>query len=342
MKLRIEQLHDHLEQSLAPVYLLSGDEILQRDEAADAIRRKAREQGFEEREILHLESGFDWSRLYQASHSLSLFAQRRLLELRCNGFKFDQAGRQALQDYLASPPPDCVLLLIGGKLDKGVSASAWYKALDRAGVVIQVWPVDYAALPGWIERRARRQGLRLSRGAARILAERVEGNLLAASQEIDKLVLLCPQGQADEQTVLRVVADSAQYDVYALVDAALAGDGARFVRMLEGLRQAGGATSLVLWALSNEIRSLAQMSWQLGRGMPRDKLYAQFRVWPKRKAAVGAALARLKPAQCWRLLRRAARVDRVIKGQQAGNAWDELLTLGLALAGHHLVVEKDR
>ncbi len=333
MKLPLERLGQHLRAELAPVYLLSGDEPLQREEAADAIRRAAREQGFDEREIHHVEAQFDWNRLYQSSHSLSLFAQKRLIELRCASAKLDANGRQAMLDYLAAPPPDCVLLLIMPKLDKSAQAGKWFKQLEGTGVVIQVWPVDHAALPGWLERRAKSRGLRLESAAARLLAERVEGNLLAASQELDKLSLLCPEGRIDEQTVIDWVADSAQYDIYGLVDCALAGDAARFAHMLAGLRDSGAAANLVLWALSNEIRTLAQMSWRQARGEGGEQLLRQFRVWPKRKAAVSAALRRLQPGQWLRLLHWAAQVDRVVKGQSVGNPWDELLLLGLAVAG---------
>lgn len=337
MRLRYEQLLSHLQQGLQPLYLLSGDEPLQLMEAADAIRARAREQGFGEREVFHAESGFDWSSLTEASGSLSLFAEQRLLELRLPSGKPGREGGAALADYANNPPPDTVLLVISGKIDAASQKSKWYKALDAAGVTLQVWPVEPGALPGWALNRMRSRGMQPSTEAAQILAERVEGNLLAAAQEVEKLRLLYGEGRIDVEQVEEGVADSARYDIFELVDTALLGDAARTSRVVDGLRAEGVEPILVLWALLREIRTMAQMAGELTHGDSAEAVIGKYRVWEKRKGPVRAGLQR-HPLKRWlQLLRRAGRIDRMIKGVEPGNPWDELLQLALLMAGVRLV-----
>ena len=336
MRVKPEQLDHHLRRGLAPVYLVSGDEPLQCMEVADAIRAHARAAGCSERLVFEAERGFDWNALSQAQASLSLFAERRLLELRLPSGKPGAEGSKALQAYLAAPAADDVLLILTGKLDKENQNAKWFTAIDRAGVVVQVWPVELAHLPAWIERRMRAKGLQPTPEAAALLAARVEGNLLACAQEIEKLALL-RAGALDEQAVAAAVADSARYSVYDLVDRALAGEAAQCARVLQGLRAEGEEPVLVLWALARELRTLAQMRAALAAGKGEDALLAEYRVWDKRKALVRAALRRHSPHACRELLRRAAAADRVIKGAARGDAWDELLQLTLGLAGVEVV-----
>ncbi len=337
MRLRFEQLTSHLQQGLKPLYFVTGDEPLQLMEAADAIRARAREQGFGEREVLHAESGFDWNSLIAASGSLSLFAEQRLLELRLPSGKPGKEGGAALVEYAGNPPPDTVLLILSGKIDSASQKSKWFKALEAAGVVLQVWPVEPAALPAWVMNRMRARGLQSTPEAAQMLAERVEGNLLAASQEIEKLRLLfVPEGGEGAIDVAQVeegVADSARYDIFELVDTALLGDAARTTRVIEGLRGEGVEPILVLWALLREIRTLAEMAAELAKGSNVEALLNQYRVWDKRKGAVRAALKRHNQKRWLLLLRRAGRIDRMIKGAEPGNPWDELLQLALLMAG---------
>lgn len=333
MKLRYEQLASHLQQGLQPVYLISGDEPLQVMEAADAIRARARELGFGEREVLHAEAGFDWNALTAASGSLSLFAEQRLLELRLPSGKPGKEGGAALSDYAADPPPDTVLLIICGKIDTASQKSKWYKALEAAGVTLQVWPVEPGALPGWVLNRMRSCGMQPTPEAAQILAERVEGNLLAAAQEVEKLRLLFGEGPIDVLQVEEGVADSARYDIFELVDTALLGDAPRTTRVIEGLHAEGVEPILVLWALMREIRTLAQMAEELAQGRSIEAVLGQFRVWEKRKGPVRAGLKRHTLRRWLQLLRRAGRIDRMIKGIEPGNPWDELLQLALLMAG---------
>ncbi|MGB5261098.1 MAG: DNA polymerase III subunit delta [Gammaproteobacteria bacterium] len=333
MQLRPEQLDAHLKQQLAPVYFISGDEPLRVMEAADAVRAAARVQGYDERDVLTVQSGFDWDSLLSEAGSLSLFSQRRIIDLRLPTGKPGKEGAQALRDYARQLPEDTLLLVTAGKLEPAARKSKWVQALDAAGVVMFVWPLDTREFYAWVEARMRRRGLLPTAEAVGMLADRVEGNLLACVQEIDKLYLLQGEGGVDAQAVTRLVADNARFDVFALVDAALAGKLARSVRILHGLEGEGMAPQVVLWALAREIRQLAAMSAQVAGGQAIPGVLARYRVWNNRKATVGSALKRLAPAQCNAMLRQCAEIDRISKGRGAGNAWGELLQLTCRLAG---------
>jgi DNA polymerase-3 subunit delta len=337
VKLRLDQLPGHLQQGLRPLYLLSGDEPLQLGEAADAIRTAARAQGFAEREVMHVEAGFDWNSLTTASHTLSLFAEQRLIDLRLPSGKPGKEGGAALADYAANTPPDTVLLVSSGKLDKNAAKAKWYKALDSAGVTLQVWPVEAAVLPQWVAQRMRSRGLSASPEAARLLAERVEGNMLAAAQEVEKLRLLYGESAIDAEMVEQGVADSARYDIFELVDTALLGDGPRVARVLEGLRGEGVEPILILWALVREIRALEEMAYEIEHGAAAEAVMQARWVWDKRKPAVRAGLKRHNQRRWSQLLRRAVRIDRMVKGAEQGNPRDELLQLALLMAGVRLV-----
>jgi DNA polymerase-3 subunit delta len=333
LRLTADSLAGHLKRGLAPVYLIAGDEPLLNAEAADAVRSAARAAGFSDREVLVAESGFDWGELTRAGASLSLFGAKRILEFRLPSAKPGAAGAAALAAYAERPAEDTLLLVLTGKLARGGRESSWVKALDRAGVMVQIYPVTADKLPAWIERRLRSRGLSVSQEAVRLIAEQVEGNLLAASQEVDKLVLTAGSGSLDVDTVRRAVADSARFDVFGLVDTALAGDGARTLRVLSRLRAEGVEPALVLWALVRELRQLAHCAFRIERGAPRTRVLAE--VWKTRRSIVGAALARPgRDARGWRrLLDHAGQVDRVIKGQSRGRPWDALTALAAGMAG---------
>jgi DNA polymerase III subunit delta len=333
MRVRPEQLEANLARGLRPVYLVSGDEPLLVQEAADAIRARARAQGHGERELMNVEAGFDWSALLAACESLSLFAERRLIELRMPTAKPGDPGARALEAYAARPAEDAVLLIVAGKLDAGAQKSKWLAALDAAGVIVQVWPVDARQLPGWIAARMRTRGMAPTAEAVALLAARVEGNLLAAAQEIDKLLLLHGTGAIDADAVAAAAADSARFDVYDLAGCVLEGDAARAVRILEGLRGEGVEPPLVLWALARELRGLAAMAFEVERGAPPDAVLGRHRVWEKRKPLMRRALQRHGAARWQALLRQCGRVDRVLKGAAPGRVWDELLQLTIHIAG---------
>lgn len=338
MKLRVDQLEHQLQGTLAPVYLISGDEPLQLMEAADRIRGRARDQGYGEREVLDVDRTFDWGRLLEAAASLSLFAERRLIDLRMPA-KPGDAGAKALVAYAERPPEDAVLLITCPRVDRATTARKWFQALEQAGVIVQVWPVEPRALPDWIQRRMRTCGLRPTPEAAALLADRVEGNLLAAAQEIEKLLLVQGPGRVDEAAVTASVADSARFNVFGLVDNALGGQAARTARMLWGLRAEGVAPALISWALGREVRGLAAMAWQVASGEGAERVLARHRVWERRKPLIRSALKRIPLPRWHALVRSCGHTERVVKGAERGNPWDELLQLGLQLAGAETVAQ---
>jgi DNA polymerase-3 subunit delta len=337
MKLKPEQLAGHLKKGLAPVYLVGGDEPLQVEESCDAIRKQAREAGYTEREVMSVEKGFDWNQLTQSAGSMSLFGDKKILELRMPAGKPGKEGAKAFAEYLDHLPEDTLLMVICGKLDSATVKTKWVQSLEKAGVMIQVWPVDANRLPDWIAQRMRSRGLQASGEAISLLSERVEGNLLAAAQEIEKLLLLHGSGRVDVDAVAASVADSARFSLFDLVDHALAGRQERVVRMLNGLRGEGVEPILILWALTREIRSLALMSTSLSQGMAVEAVLARHRVWEKKKPLMKSALKRHSRARWYGLLRKCAQIDRIIKGAAVGKPWDELLQLGLWLAGRPLL-----
>lgn len=331
MRLRNDQLAAHLQRGLAPVYLISGDEPLQMREAADEVRAAARGQGYTEREVLDPVAGFDWSALQLATESLSLFGERRLLELRLTSPKIGTEGAKALAAYVERPAEETVLLITLPKLERAQTNSQWLKRLEQAGVFVQIWPVDGARLPPWIEQRLRRATLVPEAGVVEMLAERVEGNLLAASQEIEKLLLLNGPGVVTVEQLAESVADSARFDVFGLVDALLYGEAAKGVRMLQGLKAEGVAAPVVLWAMSREIRVLAGMSYEVEAGRNADQVMGAHRVWEKRKPLLRRGLQR-RSAHWRRLLRGCAHVDRAIKGLEPDDPWLLLERLALGMA----------
>lgn len=340
MKLSPAQLGKHLQGALAPVYVISGDEPLLCQEAADALRNACRQQGFAERLVFNAEANFDWGNLLQAGASLSLFAEKRLIELRLPSGKPGDKGAAALLEYLGRPPEDTVLLLSLPKLDGSTQKTKWAKALieGASSQFIQIWPVDAHQLPQWIRQRLAQAGLSASPDAVDMIAARVEGNLLAAAQEVEKLKLLAEGNQVDAETVQAAVADSARFDVFGLIDAALNGEAAHALRMLEGLRGEGVETPVILWALARELRLLASLAHQHAQGVPLEKAFASARppVWDKRRPLVSKALQRHSSKRWGQLLLQAQQIDAQIKGQAPGNPWSELALLTLQLAGQRL------
>ncbi|MHA1568994.1 MAG: DNA polymerase III subunit delta [Alphaproteobacteria bacterium] len=340
MRLRPEQLAGRLQDagsvSLAPVYLLSGDEPFQLEQASGAIRARAATEGYGEREVLHVDRGFDWQRLGAAADSLSLFASRRLVELRLPTGKPGDTGGKALKAWCENPPADTLLLIVAGKLEKAQQNTRWFKAIDAAGVVVQVWPLGPDRLPGWIRERMQLRDMQPTPEALAMLVDRVEGNLLAADQELEKLRLLTGGGAISAEQVAAAVSDSARFDVFSLVDTALAGEAERAVRILRGLQGEGVEPVLILWALGRELRALCGMSRELQAGKALGQVLGQYRVWDKRKGPVQAALRRY-PLRRWQgLLWQADEIEKIIKGQAPGRVADELVQLTLKIAGRPL------
>ncbi|MBF7730914.1 DNA polymerase III subunit delta [Pseudomonas sp. N040] len=343
MKLNSAQLTKHLQGNLAAVYAVSGDDPLLCQEACDAIRQSARSKGFSERQVLQVDASFDWNLLYQAGASLSLFAEQRLLELRIPGGKPGDKGAAALLDYLARPAADTLLLISLPKLDGSAQKTKWAKALIDGGdcQFVQIWPVETSQLPQWIRQRLAQAGLNASQAAVELIAERVQGNLLAAAQEIEKLRLVADGQQIDVAQVLAAVADSARFDVFGLLDATLNGAATQALRMLEGLRGEGEEPLFICAMLAREIRLLAGLALQVSQGTALERAFAAARppVWDKRKPLLGKALQRHTARQLNHLLLDAQQIDAQIKGQAPGDPWNSLARLCLKLAGQRLPLE---
>ena len=331
MQLRGEQLTAHLDRELKPVYVVYGDEPLLVIEAADAIRAAARRQGFDEREVLTALSGFNWNELHQAAGNMSLFGGRKLIDLRIPTGKPGRDGSTAIQDYCARPSPDALLLVTLPGLDWSEEKAVWLKALGDAGVAIKLIPPNLAELPAWLSGRLKRQNQSADSDALRFVAERVEGNLLAAHQEILKLGLLYPAGELSLSQVQDAVLNVARYDLDGLREALLSGDAARLTRTLDGLQQEGEAPPLVLWAMTEEIRALAIVKAGQKENKALDQLLKEARVWGTRQAPFRRALQRLETDAVNTALIDAARIDRLIKGIEIGEIWNDFLRLGLRL-----------
>ncbi len=337
MRLKTNQLLPQLHKPLAPVFLVSGDEPLQRSEALDAIRRAAREQGYTERELLEAGPIFDWSQLTGLADNLSLFGDKRIIELRLISPKIGNEGGKTLLAYLERPPEDTVLLITSPRLERAQYASKWVKAIERHGVLVNVWPVDHKQLPGWLRQRMRTQGLHPEEGVTEWLAERVEGNLLAAVQEVEKLRLLQGPGPLSLEQITAAASDSARYTVFDLADAALAGDSVRAVRITRTLRAEGSPEPLVLWALSKEVRLLAGLAGELSNGQPLPQLLAARRdIMEKRRPLYTRAIKHRSATGWRRLLARCAEADRTIKGGTKADPWLQLEGLALGLCGARL------
>lgn len=321
MQLKAQDLAGHLKSgALAPVYFITGDETLLVEEAADAILGAARQAGFSERTVLHAEGSFDWQTLLAEGASLSLFADKKILDVRNASGSFDKGASEVLRAYCERPVEDNLLLLRSSRIDGRQKSSAWFKALDAAGVVIQIWPIGLTELPRWLKGRLGRAGLTLTPEALAGLAERVEGNLLAAVQEVEKLRLADLPQPIDADTVAAALEDSAHYDVFELLDAVMNGETARIPRMVRGLRAEGVALFAVLGALTNQLRQIAEGRVPQFKRRTSDALV--------RRLGSKTALDRVL-AQC-------ALVDQQGKGQLLGDAWLSLEDLLLRLAGARL------
>jgi DNA polymerase-3 subunit delta len=327
VRLSPDQLPGALKRGLNHVYLVSGDEPLNVGECADAIRTAARAAGYADRTVFFIERGFSWDELRHAAQALSLFADRRLFELRMPSGKPDK-GAQVLLDIAAEPPPDTLTLIVTDKLDRKTSEAPWVRAVEKHGAWIPVWPVPAEALPAWLERRAAALGLALEAPAARLIVERVEGNLLAAKQELEILALLADGGAIGESLVMRTVGDSARYDVFQLAEAAAAGEAARALRVLTVLRGEGAEPALILWALVRELRGL----WQ-ARERDRTGAYGGGAGWNQAAKPSPRALRRLGKMPLAALLQEAARTDRTIKGIMPGDPWSSIIALTMGMAG---------
>ncbi len=334
MKLKTEQLRNHLSNQLLPVYLVNGDEPLLVQEACDEIRGKCRKEGFTERLSWQADRQFDWNQLLEEAGSLSLFGDRKLIEIRVDNGKPGDKGSKAIEKFCQTATDDTVLLIISSRLDAATQKRKWFTAVDQVGATITLWPIDANQLPGWIQARSRLAGLTLDAESISLLTERVEGNLLAAKQEIDKLLLLCPDGNVTAEQVTQSVADSARFDIFNLTDECIKGQTKHALHILQGLKSEGTEPPVILWALTRDLRVIYELSNCNKQGTPPKSVFSAYRVIAKRQNLLSRAASRLSFTQLNQLVKLAERIDQSIKGNKKfGSTWEQLAEFVLLLSG---------
>lgn len=330
MNVRPDQLQSIIAKKIYPVYMVSGDEPLQQMESLDLIRSFLREQDYSEREVLDVDAQFDWMRLMQEAASMSLFASRRIVELRLPSAKPGRQGSQALKDYLQRPPDDTVLIINSGKVDSNAKKSAWYKAVEQNGLVVQCWPVAVENLSRWLKQRFRLRDMDADNEVLAYVSQHVEGNLLAADQEIEKLYLLSGPGKITYADVVETVASQSRYSVFELVDVLLSGNTGRVIKIIAGLKAEGVVPVIVNWALARDIRLLSHAARNVSSV---DFILKRQGVWQSRIDLFKSCLSRHSQKTFQSMLKRCAYVDAVSKGMINANVWDEIEVICVSLAG---------
>lgn len=332
MAITSEELPRHLASGLKPLYVVYGDALLLAIEAADSIRAAARTSGYSERDTFVVDRYFKWDELHNSLQSLSLFASRKVIDLRIPSGKPGVEGGRALKEYCANLSEDVLTLIFLPKLDWATQKSQWFTTLQQHGVMISADDIPRSALPRWIASRLKRQKQTTDDATLEFLADRCEGNLLAAFQEIQKLALLFPAGALSFDQVKDAVMDVARYDIFKLSEALLSGNATRYARILDGLRAEGTATVLVLWAISEDIRTLGKVLLAAQSGGSIGSAIRDIRVRRDRQGLIESAARRVRIPHIERAMQKAARLDKIIKGLRQGDVWDELLQLGLRFA----------
>ena len=334
MRLRPEQLKTHLERSgKMPVYFVSGDEPLQKLESIDLIRNHYQKQGYDERLVFEVEKSFEWSQINEASSNLSLFSNYKIVELRMAAPKPGREGGIFLRQYVENENSDTVLIISSDYIDKKTQDNKWVKAIGKAGVMIQVKPIGPAQLPGWIQARMQNRQKKITHDAARFIAERVEGNLLAAQQEIEKLLLLIEKDRIDIEDIMGAVADSSRYNVFDMLENAFLGNIDRTLLMLNGLKNEGTKPLLLFGALMWEYRRLCSIAYEYEAGTQLENIFRSYRIWDQKKRPITSVLKRHTSKSLDRLLNYCAVIDKTLKSGQRDRAWDQFSTLLLAIAG---------
>jgi DNA polymerase-3 subunit delta len=324
MAIKPEQLPGLLQRSLAPVYLIAGTEQLLVQECRDAVIHAAQAQGFSERSVYDVNRGFSWDELAQDSSAPSLFASRRILDLRLPTGKPGTDGSRALVELAQSTDPDTLLLVSSGDWSAAMRKLKWVKELAKVGVVVEIWPIKPQQLPGWIRQRMKRSGLEPEPGAVALLAELVEGNLLAAQQEIDKLLLLDHAGRVTVDDVARAVANSARFDSFRLVECALQGSLDECLRVAAGLQRTGVPIQVVTGAMYRELSVADQVRSATSAGENEAAVFGRLRIWPARQGPMRRALGRLSDVHFGEVFQALGLIDRQSKGRAAGDAWQTL------------------
>ncbi len=332
MQVKPNQIAAQLARGLSPLYLVAGEEPLLIQETLDAIRAAARAGGYSEREVLDAERGFSWQRVVDACASMSLFASRRIVEVRMAAGPDDE-GRKTLQALAAQPQQDVLLIVVCGALDSRQREAAWFKALDAVGTTIYVWPVKSNEFVPWIETRLRAVGVQADADAVKLLAERTEGNLLAAQQDIEKLKLLFPNQKVTAEELAQAVADSSRFEAFDLNDRVLDGDAVAAIRSLDRLRQEGLSPLEILGALVWSLRQLAKAAVHFAKLRDANAACEAAGIRRFQQARYLKALPRVRPGESLGWFRRAARIDQLVKSGHEAAAWEELITLILAASG---------
>lgn len=332
MKITADKITSQLSKGLSPVWFITGDQPLLVGEAIDAVRAGAREAGFDER-VSHVADGrYNWDKVFDGLDNLSLFASRKIIEIQIATGKPGRDGSDAIVDLVADPPPDTLFIISSPKLDGAGKNSKWAKTLARDAVYVEVRSPGPGQLQGWLRGRLRAEGLECDAEGLELLAQRIEGNLLAAQQEISKLALLADHNQVTAETVQRSVADGSRFDVFQLADAAIGQDLPRAIRILYGLRNEGVAPELTLWALVRETNTLLVLWTRVEQGTPLGRAMQQARVWQKKEPLLSRALDSHDEGSIRRLVAKASQTDRIIKGASPGLPWNALLELVLLIA----------
>jgi DNA polymerase-3 subunit delta len=330
MNVRFDQLTTTLAGELCPAYIVSGEEPLQVMEATDLIRASCKKQGYVEREVFDVDANFEWQSFNEAADSMSLFSSQRILDVRIPSARPGKQGSEAIQQYLDNPPEDTVLMITAGKLEKATKNTAWYKAIDKRGISVQCWPVNRQDLSSWVKQRFQSRGMLPDKEVIDYVCQYVEGNLLAAAQEIEKLHSLLGDGAISFDKVREAITDNSRYSIFELADTALRGDRSRTMRILNSLDAEGVEPVLIIWALAKEIRLLCNVSAE-----PSTAEYTLSRsgVWSSRMKLFKGCLSRHTEKSFQLLLQRCALIDGISKGFEQGNVWDELRMLCFRLAG---------
>ncbi len=335
MQLNAEQLVLHLQKHLAPLYAISGNETLLVIETADLIRRHVRQEGFSEYELFTVDQHFRWSNLLNAGANLSLFGDKKLIDIRIPSGKPGKEGGKAIESYCESLPQDTVTLLTLPKLDRQSQSTQWFKTIEQAGVHIPVHTVGHAQLPAWIRQRLAAQRQTVDTETLNFIVHQIEGNLLAAHQEIQKLALLYPQDKLSFDQVKNAILNVARYDLYQLGEAMVTFNPARFIQILKGLKDEGAAPPLILTVLTEQIRQLILLRKGLDKGISPQQLFKTMRIWGNRQHILMTAAKSISIERSQQYLVHAAKIDRINKGVSAtrsDSVWEELLQLGLSIA----------
>ena len=333
MKVYANKLAAQLRQNLSPIYIVSGDEPLLVQEACDLIRNQLKQAGFSQRDLFHAEANFDWEQVLFSANSMSLFAEQKILEIRLPNGKPGDKGGAALTQFAENIPEDTCMLLVLPKVDKRSQGTKWFKALESRGALVQIWPIEPRDLPAWLGQRFNAAGLDATREAINALAARIEGNLLAAVQDIERLKLSCIGGKVDLPEIQAGVADNSRYDVFGLIDASLSQNSRRALKVLQNLRLENAEKLGITRMVAREIRSLIKIATAVEGGQNIDAVMRSQRVMSKRTALVSRCVQAHRVVEFESMIQQLSRIDKMIKGIGQGEPWDELTGLVLNLSG---------